>query len=78
MEHEILRVIPVGSPVADAKRIMEFNDFTCGRQTSDLLKCDQDNSSFICDIGLCSNWYVEISLKDGVVASAKVWITPSD
>lgn len=77
MEHEILRVIPVAIPVSKARQIMELNDFTCISQTSNLLRCEQVNSTFFGLADLSNDWYVEISLKKGVVTGAKVWVQPS-
>lgn len=76
MEQEVLRVIPVGSNVQNARRVMALNDFACTRQTNTVLECEQDNGSWFTPVNM--DWYVEISLKNGIVTGAKVWITPSD
>ena len=73
--------IPVGTPVADAQRIMEQRHFTCSMRTNssfgdlkaaDFLYCDRrDSDSDITPI-VVRRWQVALVLADGKVSAVRL------
>jgi hypothetical protein len=75
-EKEISSVIPVGTDVPHAKRIMWMNGFACSKQTSTLLEFEKNDGWFPTYEGTA--WIVETRLKNGQTSATKVWIEPND
>jgi hypothetical protein len=76
MENEILQVIPVGTAVRRAKRMMWMNGFACSKQTSTTLEFEKNDGWWPTYEGTA--WLVDIDLKNGLTSKVKVWIEPND
>jgi hypothetical protein len=76
MEQEILRKIPVGSNPQVARQVMSQNGFTLTKQTGILLELEKEESYWPFYYG--TFWTAEISVNNGEVSGAKVWIQPAD
>lgn len=66
---EILRFIPVGTPIDEAQRIMEHNQFECTLEPGVRLYCDRQQSK---SFWVAERWQVTLPCEDGKVAGIRV------
>lgn len=73
--------VPVGTPLADARRIMEQHQFTCSVTTNgsfgdskaaDLLYCDRSVADSQVTPIVSRRWQVALVLSDGKISAVRV------
>ena len=77
MEQEILRRIPIGNHQRFAKQVMSRSGVSLNKQNTSLIEFRKEEIywPFYVEGAI---WTVELSIRNGSVSDAKVWIGPGD
>lgn len=71
---QIQQWVPVGTPVADALRIMEQHHFTCYSTNADSVYFDYQLTDSQFSLAVFEDWIVTLVLNDGEVSGVRVSI----